>query len=356
MKHPYTCYKEILTQRGAWEETVEVVLSHSSQIRSFFQAAQPGQVIFAGCTSPLYAGNAAAVYWQSALGIPCRAVPCSELVQFPSAYYADQPGKPILVVLSRSGKTTETLWAVQEFERRYPGRILYIGCTPGSELEKLAHLSLLIPKGAEETLPQTRSFSAMYLAALLSGALVSQQDEIMEMLKHAPQLVEPVIRSTEPIIARLFEKRVLRNIFYLGSGPLFGIAQEAALKMMEMSISETMCFSFLESRHGPKSLINDQSLVVGLYSHAGLNLEAQLMEELTLKHLAMTVALLPDPGWTSGQVTHKLPVNSSWPDSILGLSYLPAIQLLGYYRALANGVDPDTPRNLTAYIEIAAAS
>jgi glutamine---fructose-6-phosphate transaminase (isomerizing) len=352
MSHPYQCYREILTQRKAWEEAVDVVLAQEKEIRTFFQSTHPDQIIFAGCTSPYYAGKAAADYWQSITGLPARAVPCSELIQFPETYYSAKLGKPVLMVLSRSGKTSETIWAVEEFEKRFPGRIVYIGNAPGSVLASKANLKILIPKGAEESMPQTRSFSVMYLAALMVGALLANQSDTLEILKASPTVVDPVIQSIEPIVKNIFENKRFQNIFCLGSGPLHGIALEATLKMIEMSISNVLCFPVLESRHGPKSLIDENSMVVALYSQGGLNYEADLMSELTRVHRATTVAIIPDASWNTGEVTYKLPVNCAWPDGILGLSYLPVIQLLAYYLACSKGVDPDSPRNLTAYIEI----
>jgi glutamine---fructose-6-phosphate transaminase (isomerizing) len=337
----------------AWKEAVETVLAQSKSIQSFFNEKQPGQIIFAGCTSPYYAGNSAAAYWQSALGLPVRAVPCSELIQFPSSYYSTKAGKPVLVVLSRSGKTTETLWAVEQFEKQFPGRMLLIGCAPGSPLEKMASLKIMLPKGYEDTVPQTRSFSVMYLTALMVGALISRQDKIFQDLVNSPAIVNSIVQGAEATIREVFQDRQFQNIFCLGSGPLFGIAQEATLKMIEMTISDTICVPFMESRHGPRSLIDEGSLVIGLYTRAGSGYEARVMEELTRNHKAVTVAICPNAEWDTGEVSYKIPVNCAWQDDILGLSYLPAIQLLAYYQAVAKGVDPDKSRNLTSFVEIA---
>jgi glucosamine--fructose-6-phosphate aminotransferase (isomerizing) len=353
MDNQYQCYYEIINQAEAWKEAVETVQAQAKSIRSFFDQMQPGQIIFAGCTSPYYAGNSSATYWQSALGIPARAVPCSELIQFSSSYYATKAGKPVLVVLSRSGKTTETLWAVEQFEKQFPGRMLLIGCAPGTPLEKLANLKIMLPKGYEDTVPQTRSYSVMYLAAQMVGALISGQDKTLQDLISSPAIVSSIVQSSESIIKHANNLRQFQNIFCLGSGPLYGIAQEATLKMIEMTISDTICVPFMESRHGPRSLIDDRSLVIGLYTRAGSGYEAKVMDELTRNHKAVTVAICPDTSWDTGKVSYKIPVNCAWQDEILGLSYLPVIQLLAYYRAVVKGVNPDKSRNLTSFVEIA---
>jgi len=353
MSHPYHCYTEITRQAEAWQEGVDAVLAQSAAIRSFFDEMQAGEIIFAGCTSPYYVGISAAAYWQSALGIHTKAVTCSELIQFPASFISTRQGKPVLVIISRSGKTTESLLAVDQFEKRFPGRTLYIGCAPESQLAQTARLSILFPKGYEETLAQTRSFSTMFLTVQMIGALLSGQEETLKILKAAPAVVERIVRGTEPSIANINQGLSFQNIFYLGSGPFYGAARDAALKMMEMSISEVLCFPFLESRHGPKSLIDENSLVIGLFSQAGRGYEAQLMDEYTIKHRATTVALIPDATCDPGRVSYRLPVGCLWPDSIQALAYLPVVQLMAYYRALAKGVNPDLSRNLTQFIEIA---
>jgi glucosamine--fructose-6-phosphate aminotransferase (isomerizing) len=353
MIHPYKCYSEIAGQSEAWQEAVEAVLAKAPAVKSFFEAIQPREIIFTGCTSPYYAGKSAAIFWQSALGMRAQAVPSSELILFPSAYYSFNHKEPALVVLSRSGLTTETIWAVEEFEKRFPGRTLFIGCAPGSTLEKLAGVSIFLPKAYEDTVPATRSLAAMYLATLLVGASISAQDEIFNFLQNAPSVAEKIIRKAESTVQEINDQGDFNNIFFLGSGPLYGIALEATLKTLEMTLSNTISFPFLESRHGPRSLIDDQTLVVGLYSQAGLNYEAQVMTELTQNHHATTVAITPNLHWETGKVSYHIPVDIDWPDSILGLSYLPVIHWLAYYRAVAKQVNPDTSRNLTPYIEIA---
>ena len=84
------------------------------------------------------------------------------------------------------------------------------------------------------------------------------------------------------------------------------MALEIGLKCMEMTTTDTFSYPFLESRHGPRALIDDRSLVVGLYSRSGMNYEAQVMSELTDRHGAATLAMVPQAGWTTGNVTSSL--------------------------------------------------
>lgn len=346
------CYQEIITQKLAWQEAVQITSQHKDQIIEFFDTLKPSQVFFVGCTSPYYAGTSAAAFWKSETGMEARAVPSSELILYPSIYYPGPLSQPVLITLSRSGKTTETILAVDSFNQRYTGRTLLIGCNPQGPLVDMARLSLILEKSAEQTIPQTRSLSAMYLSALLITAYYSGHAELIKMLEQSPVVVDPIIQKSEPKVKALFEHGKYDNIFILGSGFLYGMALEIGLKCMEMTTTDTFSYQFLESRHGPRALIDERSLVVGLYSRGGLNYEAQVMTELTARHRATTLAIVPEEGWTTGDVTSSIAVDSSWPDGLLGLAYLPVGQLVAYYTALSKGLNPDVARHHTAYVEI----
>ena len=148
------------------------------------------------------------------------------------------------------------------------------------------------------------------------------------------------------------KNKTYRNVFILGSGPLYGLTTEIALKCMEMSNTDTFDYQFLEARHGPRSLIDENTLVVGFYSRGGKKYEARLMKELTEKQGATTLAVVPEDGWETGPVTSTVSVNSSWPDTMLTLPYLPVGQLVAYYCAMAKDLNPDVARNHTSFVEI----
>jgi glucosamine--fructose-6-phosphate aminotransferase (isomerizing) len=347
------CYKEIITQELAWQEAVDETLRQKQQIFEFFQNLKPFNVVFAGCTSPYYGGLISSSFWQSELKLQAKAAPSSELILFPDRYYDASISKPVLIALSRSGKTTETIWAMEKFEKQFPGRSVLIGCAnPEGPLAKLSSLKTFLIKSDEETIPQTRSLSAMMLSSMLMGAIVAKNELAIKMLSESPSIVKGIIEKADKKTEVLFENKTYRNIFILGSGPLYGLTNEIALKCMEMSNMDTFGYQFLESRHGPRSLIDENTLVVGFYSHGGKKYEAQVMRELTEKHGATTLAVVPEEGWDTGPVSSTIAVNSSWPDTMLALPYLPVGQLVAYYCAMSKDLNPDVARNHTAYVEI----
>lgn len=352
MSQKHQCYDEITNQALALQEAITIFNDQKDDIVDFIIKASPDEIIFIGCTSPYYAGISAAAFWQSLLKIPVIAIPSSELIFFPDSCMNGRKNKPLLIVLSRSGKTTETIMAAELFEKKFPGRSLLIGCIEDSPLEKVVSKSIIIPKAYDYSIPQTRSFTAMYLVALMIGAYFGKQKEITELLVSAPQTIDDIIRHVEPKIKSIFNQHSYRQVFYLSSGYLRGIGQEASLKMMEMSISGSHWFPFLEIRHGPRSLVDNETLVVGLISQTARKYETAVLEELARLHDATTVALDPQKQEAENKSSFSISIDNPWPDEILGLIYLPVIQLLAYYHAVVKGINPDTSRNLTPYIEI----
>jgi glucosamine--fructose-6-phosphate aminotransferase (isomerizing) len=241
---------------------------------------------------------------------------------------------------------------VEAFAKNYPDRIFTICCNPGSPLAGMTQPVLLLPKGFEQTLAQTSSFSAMLLASLMVGAVVGDDDRTFAELQNAPAICDRIIQQAEPLVEKIMNHKAYQNTFFFGAGPTIGIAHDAQLKMMEMSLSDAMFFTFLESRHGPRSLITEDTLLVGFCTRSGHGLEAKLLNEYTKLHGATTVAITPNQDWDAGTPTFTIPVGCDWPDAILGLAYSPIMQLMAYYRAIHKGVNPDTSRNLTQHIAI----
>ena len=349
---PYQCYHEIVTQATAWRQASEQVLANQPAIRHFFHDRQPSDILIAGCGSPYYLGESAVNYWQSALRTRCRTLPASELVQYEAAYLPPEGGSPVLLLISRSGATTETIWAAERFEQRYPGRTMLVSCAPGSPLDQIAALSILIPDGLEQTVPQTRSFAAMYLAVQMIAALLAGQESVVDLLRQAPEAAERIIARWEGAAQRVAGEAGIDHAFYMGAGPLYGVAREGSLKMTEMTLTTCSAYTFMEARHGPRAILSAHTLLTGLFGRAAPAEEAKVMADFVGTDDPVSVALTPAEDWRTGGARYHIPVGLDWPDAILGLAYLPVLHLLAYYRAVAKGANPDVSRNLVQYIDL----
>jgi glutamine---fructose-6-phosphate transaminase (isomerizing) len=344
----YQCYEDIKSQASAWEAALAAVESQAEDLEKFF-AEKPGELLFAACGSPYYLGLANATLWRELLGLHVTVVPSSDIMLFPETVLPTA-GRPVLLIASRSGETTETVRAAETFAERFPGRTILIGCRSESRMGRLADLAIVIPEGNEVVIPQTRSFSSMYLAAQYLVALLDDDAELADALRRVPDLLPGLLDRWEPVVKRAAEADWDSAVF-LGGGPLYGVAVEATLKLTEMSLSSAVAYHTLEVRHGPRSIIDESTLVVGLGSLRGAPYERQVLAELA-EETPHVLAFTPGDGWDLSELAAEIPLGGRIPEHALGLIYLPLLQLLAYHRALHKGVNPDESRNLTSYIEL----
>jgi glutamine---fructose-6-phosphate transaminase (isomerizing) len=337
-------FSEITSQPEAWTDAIRAFEANQATLKQAWTALAPKRLLFTGCGSTYYLAQVAAALFQSLTGVPAQACPASEIVLFTNQALTEV-AQTLLVAISRSGTTTETLAAIARF-RQLGGRGVWaITCYPQVALAQEADLTLLAEAAQEQSLAQTRSFASMLILAQALAATIAGED--ISVLARLPELGRHLIEKTAPLSEKLGSQTDLKQHFFLGSGPQYGLACEAMLKMKEMSISHSEAFHFLEFRHGPKSLVDEQSLVVGLLSPSAFIPESQVLREMAaLGGQTLALNSLPDKVETrwSIQLTPDLP---AWARPVL---YLPPLQLLGYHRAMSKGLDPDSPRNLSAVV------
>jgi glucosamine--fructose-6-phosphate aminotransferase (isomerizing) len=337
-------YQEITEQPQAWEDAR---LAFSSEQQALLRGWEKGRfkrVLFTGCGSTHYLAQTAALMLEAQTGVPASAYPSSEILLFPDRVLQGAADS-LLVTISRSGTTSETLAAQQAF-RRHGGRANWtITCYPESPLAVESDLVLPTVAAQEKSVAQTKSFTSMLLMAqLLAAALAGEDIAITEDL---PAMGEQIIQDTEPLIAELGGRLDFNRLVFLGSNYQYGVANEAMLKMTEMSLSFSSAFHFLEYRHGPMSMATEEALIIGLLSQSRFADEQRVLMEMKEKG-AYTLALNPSPAEVDTDWQIELPKQlPAWARPLL---YLPPLQLLAYYRAMAKELDPDNPHNLTAVV------
>jgi glucosamine--fructose-6-phosphate aminotransferase (isomerizing) len=334
---------EILSQPETWKETLQYL--KSDWVGKLPNLQDYDQIVITGCGSTYYFSIWAARLLHCSTGIPAIALPSSELWYSGDLWL--KPFKKILfIVISRSGQTTETLQALDLFLRSQKGDAIAVTCYKDSHLAKMAPLSVTTTAGMEQSVAQTRSFSnMMWPIILLSEKTI--QDELITTVHTTAQTFLSNYQATAREIGNNLD---IERFFFLGNGPLFGLSQEVMLKMKEMSLSYSEAFHFLEFRHGPMSMVNNRSLIVGFTNQATQKFELPVFRDMQ-KLEGLTLAV--------GRFTEKpqgidylfnfgeyIPSRWSYP------FYLPLIQLLAYERSIAKGLNPDKPENLTAVVEL----
>lgn len=340
MKTGQFTQQEIYSQPEAWQDALAVIEKLSNKLKSIL-SNDYAQTIFTGCGSTYYLSLAAAALFQEMTGRVARAVPAGELFLNPRVSLTN--GKTLLVAVSRSGSTSETVRAVEQFKKEKRGPVIVITNYGDQPLASLAEMPVIIEKGQEESVAQTRSFASMYVAATAIAALAANREDLWKSMDGLPDCGEKLIARYDPLAREIGEDMNKDRFYFLGSGIRYGLACEVNLKMKEMTLTHSEPFHFLEFRHGPMSMVNKNAVVVGMLSDANRKHESKVLSEMKL--LGGTVLSLSES-------ESDVSFNSQVPEQVRGVLYLPVLQLMAYYRSLAKGLNPDSPTNLTAVVKL----
>ena len=334
---------EIDSQPEVWAAALQVLAAQRSDITRIWQRGHYDHVVFTGCGSTYFLALAAASLLQELSGRPARALPASELWLSPAASYARQ-GSTLLVAVSRSGSTTETVRACEAFKRSGRGDLVTLSCYPDRPLAQLGALNVVLPSGQEDSVVQTRAFSTLYLGTVAVAALWTGAAALFDELSGLPAAGRRVLNSGAALAQSIGRDLNVDRFYFLGSGPRYGLACEYALKMKEMSLTHSEPFHFLEFRHGPMSMVTGSTALVGLVSEPNCTHESKVLDEM-VERGARIVSV--------GESGVEMEFRSGLSEAARGVLYLPFAQLIGYERSMAKGLNPDQPHNLTAVVKLA---
>jgi glucosamine--fructose-6-phosphate aminotransferase (isomerizing) len=282
---------------------------------------------FVGCGSSYNLSLALAAH-ANARGRRAIAVPGGEWLSRPDNYTPDWRNAHV-VALSRSGETTETV-AAAKASRAVGAKVTAITCEKASSIAGACDRLVVADTHPVEGIVMTTSASLMLLLGLeLLGT--GLDDGVVTA-------AETLLHAADPELPRFLAGR--SHFVFLGGGANYGVALEAALKLQEMSQIFSQGFHPLEYRHGPVSLIDQQSAVILLYSPDTSEAEARLAGELRDK--GAVVLGFGGPG----DVSLAVPV----APALIGLAALPALQLLGERAAQSRHIDTVSPRHLSKVV------
>ncbi len=340
--------QEIYSQPEAWEAALKVLSGLKREIMNLEPDRRYAEIIFTGCGSTYYLALAAAALTQELTNLLCRALPASELWLYPDSSFAARgtgPGLPrtLLVAVSRSGETTETLQACQAFLDDRRGELVTLTCYDDMPLAKMGTVNIILPSGQEQSVAQTRAFSTLYLGTVTLALFWGRCEALLDPLVRLPEIGRRVLKDYANLAAQLGGDPSLDRFYWLGSGPRYGLASELSLKMKEMSLSHSEPFHFMEFRHGPKSMVTPSSLILGLCSSLNASHEGRVLEEM--KAAGGRVAAIGESG-------PDVRLESGLAESIRNVLYLPFGQLVAFERALLKGLNPDRPTNLDSVVKL----
>lgn len=351
----YVTFKEIHGQPGLWQEVLAKVSEDRARLDSFF-ATLPGQdsleVLFTGAGSSAFVGEAVAALFENKTGLRCRPVATTDIVTHPrQCIPANRP--VLLVSFARSGNSPESIAAVK-LANQVSSQVfhLIITCNKDGALAKLkglprSHVVLLPEEANDKGLAMIGSVTGMILATLL----IADRADPAKCKSNVDQVAragQALLESTLPAV-KAWSELPFSRIVCLGSGPLLGVAREAHLKVQELSDGKVIgkFDSFLGFRHGPKAVVNDATFLLHFASRDAYvaQYESDLITSVTKEQNPLRSAVLaPGPTMLPGVESLSLDPQGSVADEayLLPLYLLPA-QLLGAYKSLQLGLNPDSP-------------
>ena len=337
---------------GTWVR--ELIADQAKAWRVALQAARPlpreGRLLFVGSGSSYYVAQVAAEV-ACRQGVTAEARPAADLCLEPDVTLN---GVSRVVVISRSGETSEALWAAANAKRQgLP--VMGLSANPASPLMDVVHQAVAHEEWEDHTVVMIRSFTSLlvYLEACLAVGDGGDGSKSQESVFRLPEAFPSAYEAAEPLL-RQWSGRVPRRIVLLGAGVRYGIALEGMLKLTEMSHVATVAYNPLEFRHGPRGALTAEDLVVLLGQAKMAGEEGALMRELgtITPHVAViaTAAWFEHAAVPNAVIACRLPadVEDLWAGP---LATVP-LQRLAWQVAIAAGRDPDRPEHLDKVVHL----
>lgn len=344
-------YQEIMRQQAGWEKALDHLAANAGELGEFIDRFRDHVWVFSGCGTSYYLAQTASFTFQYLAGVRSKAVPASEILMYPEVIF-NGTEKYLLLPISRSGTTSEIVKAAQIVRDKLKISTLAISCNPLSPLSQESDHRLTFPFEKERSVVMTSSFTTMLLALFQLAATMANDEKLIGQLRQVPEISSGILKKNETLIRQIAANGISKDFVFLGQGPMLGIANEAALKMQEMTISVSHGYHALEYRHGPMSTAAKQTLMIILCCEPARIYEEPLAKDL--KSLGAKVLVIHDgqSGIFSRHADYEVITGGGINDALKPLLYMPLLQLLAYYHALSKGINPDQPKNLSQVVEL----
>ena len=343
--------REIEQQPQMLQRTHQQLAGLQAELQKFVApiAQNPlARIILTGAGTSAYIGQCLAAVLDRQLAARVDAVPTTDIVSCPELHlHADQP--LLLVSFGRSGNSPESLQAVSLAESLVKDvRHLLVTCNRegalGSERVRQA-MTLLLPEETHDvSFAMTSSFTCMMYATLVAFSKPGTFDGRVGAIAQA---MRRVIQDTQDLAQEL-AKGQFQRVVYLGSGPFQGLAREATLKLGELTNGAiATCFdSPLGFRHGPKTFIDERTLVITFVSNDPLTrkYDHDLLDELRRDaRAARVIELTARARHEATRDTVSVPGMTDAADVELLWPYIAFAQLYAFHQSRTLGLSPDNP-------------
>ncbi|MBO4990048.1 MAG: glutamine--fructose-6-phosphate transaminase (isomerizing) [Clostridia bacterium] len=309
-----------------------------------------------GCGSAYHAGVVMQYVMESLARLPVR-------VELASEFRYREPiltEHTLVVVISQSGETADTIAALREAKER-GARTLAIVNVVGSTIAREADFVFYTKAGPEISVATTKAYSAQLIAGYLlsigfasARGLLSRErrDALIASLNKLPDQIAALLKAKNSLQKFATEIAGKKDIFFIGRGIDYAVSLEGSLKLKEISYIHSEAYAAGELKHGTISLIEEGTLVVGILTQETLaeKTMSNMVEVASRGAYLMALAFEGDRS-VEGKARFVAFVPKTEPLFAASLSVIP-LQILAYYVSVTKGLDVDKPRNLAKSVTV----
>ncbi|WP_421298902.1 glutamine--fructose-6-phosphate transaminase (isomerizing) [Aeromonas veronii] len=355
--------KEIHEQPKAITNTLEgrlgsdhvVVESFGNGARAIFDKVEHVQIV--ACGTSYHSGMVARYWFEEIAGVSCDVEIASEFRYRKSVVRPNS----LLVTLSQSGETADTLAALRLAKESGYMSSLAICNVPGSSLVRESDLAFMTRAGAEIGVASTKAFTTQLAGLLMLVASVGHcrghlsaaaEAELVKALQALPLRIKESLALAKDIETLAEEFADKQHSLFLGRGSQYPIAMEGALKLKEISYIHAEAYAAGELKHGPLALIDaEMPIIVVAPNNDLLEKLKSNVEEVRARGGILYVFADADTGFKSDETMRVMNLNHV-EEMIAPIVYTVPLQLLSYHVALIKGTDVDQPRNLAKSVTV----
>ena len=346
--------KEICQQPRVWRDAIAKISECRSELDEFLSpllAKKNLRVVLSGAGTSAFAGKVVAPHLARVTGRRFEAVSTTDIVAAPGECFAEQI--PTLVIsFARSGNSPESVATVklanQILKECYH---LILTCNPEGELARASGASekmvcLLMPEGTnDQSFAMTSSFTSMMLSVL---CIFDREQGSIEQVEKLSQVTEWLLKDKAGELRELAAQDFERLVF-LGSSSLQGLAQEASLKFLELTAGKVVSVfdSPLGFRHGPKSIVDDKTVIIEFISNDpytrqyDLDLLAEIRRDNKAAHV-LAITDKEDDAVQKGNIVsfeNELACENAW----LSFPFIALAQVFAFFKSVQFKITPDNP-------------
>lgn len=347
---------EISGQPRLWLDSFDKISDEKQSLKFFtkkFFKNEDLHIILTGAGTSAFIGESLIGTFRRCTGRTTSAVPTTDLVTHPALFF--QKERPTLMIsFARSGNSPESTAAVA-LANSFCQHIyhLIITCNQNGNLAAGVtgdneYLFVLPCAANDQALAMTGSYTSMLLAGILI-ARIDELDDLGAQVEILSCYGENILQNYATRLREIANMNFKRAIF-LGSGPLYGTAHESHLKLQELTDGMVICKfdSFLGIRHGPKVVIDEDTLLVYLLSNSSYvqRYEIDLMAEINREGsglYSIGVCENVHPSYKVDQLIVTSNGQGSIDEELLSVCAVLPSQILGYYKSVQLVLKPDNP-------------